>query len=82
MSEGYSGADMTNLCKEASMGPIRSIPFSQLEVYSKEEVRHVTVEDFKQALEDVIPSVSQKDLKVYLDWDSTYGSASRSTSKS
>lgn len=77
LADGYSGADMTNLCKEASMGPIRSIPFSQLESFSKDEVRHVTVEDFRQALQDVRPSVSQKDLKVYLDWDLTYGSASR-----
>ncbi|XP_011880007.1 PREDICTED: fidgetin-like protein 1 [Vollenhovia emeryi] len=73
-SAGYSGADMTNLCKEASMGPIRSIPFSQLEDIRMEEVRHITNADFEQALINVRPSVSQSDLKIYIEWDRTYGS--------
>lgn len=76
LSDGYSGADMTNLCKEASMGPIRSIPFDQLEEISKDDVRKVTFQDFKDALEAVRPSVSPKDLSVYIEWDRTYGTAS------
>ncbi|XP_001602630.2 fidgetin-like protein 1 [Nasonia vitripennis] len=76
LADGYSGADMTNLCKEASMGPIRSIPFDQLEGISKEDVRKVTFHDFKEALATIRPSVSQKDLAVYIDWDRTYGTAS------
>ncbi|XP_034948937.1 fidgetin-like protein 1, partial [Chelonus insularis] len=74
MSENYSGADMTNLCKEASMGPIRSISFEQLENIRKEDVRCVTAEDFENALCLVRPSVSQEDLGVYVQWDATYGS--------
>lgn len=73
-SEGYSGADMTNLCKEASMEPIRSIPFSQLEDIKMEEVRHITRYDFEEALINVRPSVSQSDLNIYIMWDRTYGS--------
>lgn len=73
-SAGYSGADMTNLCKEASMEPIRSIPFSQLEDISMEEVRHITRRDFEEALINVRPSVSQSDLNIYIEWDRTYGS--------
>lgn len=73
-SVGYSGADMTNLCKEASMEPIRSIPFSRLENIKMEEVRHITSCDFDNALINVRPSVSQSDLNVYIDWDRTYGS--------
>ncbi|KYQ56851.1 Fidgetin-like protein 1 [Trachymyrmex zeteki] len=73
-SVGYSGADMTNLCKEASMEPIRSISFSQLEDIRMEEVRHITNSDFEQALINVRPSVSQSDLKIYIEWDRIYGS--------
>lgn len=72
-SKGYSGADMSNLCKEASMGPIRSIPFNQLENIRKEDVRQVTVDDFKEALVHVRPSVSESSLTTYVEWDATYG---------
>lgn len=73
LTNGYSGADMTNLCKEASMGPIRSIPFSQLENINAEQVPQVTMKDFQNAIACVRPSVSQADLAVYLDWNKTYG---------
>jgi len=73
-SAGYSGADMTNLCKEASMEPIRSIPFSQFENIKMEDVRHITSQDFDEALINVRPSVSQSDLNIYIEWDRTYGS--------
>ncbi|KAG7202403.1 hypothetical protein KM043_018719 [Ampulex compressa] len=73
-SEGYSGADMTNLCKEASMGPIRSIPLDQLEFIKTEEVRQVTIGDFSDGLINVRPSVSQSDLSLYVKWDKVYGS--------
>jgi SpoVK/Ycf46/Vps4 family AAA+-type ATPase len=73
-SAGYSGADMTNLCKEASMEPIRSIPFSQLENIKMEDVRQITSHDFDEALINVRPSVSQSDLNIYIEWDRTYGS--------
>ncbi|KOC60888.1 Fidgetin-like protein 1 [Habropoda laboriosa] len=72
-SQGYSGADMSNLCKEASMGPIRSIPFSQLEDIRKEDVRQVTLDDFKEALIHMRPSVSESSLTAYAEWDAIYG---------
>lgn len=73
LSEGYSGADMTNLCKEASMGPIRSIPFDELQNIQQDDVRGVTADDFKNALSYVRSSVSQSDLTTYVAWDRTYG---------
>lgn len=74
LADGFSGADMTNLCKEASMGPLRSVPINQIENIRSEDIRKITIHDFKKALTFVRPSVSQADLTVYLDWDKTYGS--------
>ena len=39
MISGYSGADMANLCREAALGPIRSIAFDEIETISAEQVR-------------------------------------------
>lgn len=40
------------------------------------QVRPITVEDFKSALQRVRASVSNKDLDAYIKWDKTYGMGS------
>ncbi|RUS72904.1 hypothetical protein EGW08_019324, partial [Elysia chlorotica] len=73
-TEGYSGADMTNLCREAALGPIRSIPFEKMETITPDQVRPIQLSDFEQALLQVRASVSDKDLELYAQWNQTYGS--------
>ncbi|KAK7093508.1 hypothetical protein V1264_007245 [Littorina saxatilis] len=73
-TEGYSGADMANLCREAALGPIRSIPFEQMEFIRPDQVPPITMQDFESALPQVRPSVSDKDLDVYITWNNTFGS--------
>ncbi|KAL1138035.1 hypothetical protein AAG570_009730 [Ranatra chinensis] len=74
LTDGYSGADMKNLCQEACLGPIRSIAASQMFQISADSVRPVNIEDFKSALRRVRSSVSTKDLEIYKMWDQQYGS--------
>ena len=38
-TQGYSGADMANLCREAAYGPIRSLPMDQIINVRQEDVR-------------------------------------------
>ena len=76
-SGGYSGADMSELCKESAMGPIRSLDYSKIEQIEVENVRSINIEDFSDALKNVKASVSQKDISMYLDWNATFGSGSR-----
>ncbi|XP_042332224.1 fidgetin-like protein 1 isoform X2 [Sceloporus undulatus] len=72
-SEGFSGADMTQLCREASLGPIRSLQSVDITTVKPEQVRSIAFEDFNSALKTVRPSVSSKDLELYDSWNQTFG---------
>ncbi|KAL9922994.1 fidgetin [Glossina fuscipes fuscipes] len=76
LAEGYSGADMDSLCREASMQPLRSIPPESIMTFNMENLRCVDINDFYSALKKIRPSVSQQDLQQYLDWNKIYGSSS------
>ncbi|TPP67161.1 Fidgetin protein 1 [Fasciola gigantica] len=73
-SDGYSGADMASLCREAAMGPIRSLTLEAIQNISPDEVRPVELEDFRAAFGQVRASVSTGDLEHYLKWNKQYGS--------
>lgn len=70
-TKGYSGADLRNLCAEAALNPIRDV--IDITKLVKEKLRATNISDFKFALKQVKPTVSQKDLKQYLDWNKNYG---------
>ncbi|TWW78114.1 Fidgetin-like protein 1 [Takifugu flavidus] len=72
-TQGFSGADMTQLCREAALGPIRSIQFSDITTITAEQVRPILYSDFLEALNTVRPSVSSKDLELYDEWNKTFG---------
>ncbi|XP_076831432.1 fidgetin-like protein 1 [Brachyhypopomus gauderio] len=72
-TDGFSGADMTQLCREAALGPIRSIQLSDIATITPEQVRPILYHDFQEALKTVRPSVSPKDLQLYEEWNKTFG---------
>lgn len=51
LSDGYSGADMKNLCSEASLGPIRSIDMSMIHCIQSAEVLYFFIHNFRVILE-------------------------------
>ncbi|CAH1437790.1 unnamed protein product [Lactuca virosa] len=81
LTDGYSGSDMTNLVKDASMGPIREVLKLGAEITNlkMEDMRSVTLKDFKDALKEVRPSVSRNELRIYEEWNNQFGSLSTST---
>ncbi|KAI8913426.1 P-loop containing nucleoside triphosphate hydrolase protein [Gorgonomyces haynaldii] len=77
--DGYSGADITNICRDASMMSmrkrIRGLTPDQIKQLSKEELEvPATMEDFELARSKIQSSVSKEDLKKYDDWMREFGS--------
>ncbi|KAK4795068.1 hypothetical protein SAY86_013062 [Trapa natans] len=76
LTDGYSGSDMKNLVKDASMGPLREALRQGIEItrLKKEDMRAVILQDFKMALQEVRPSVSFNELGTYEEWNRQFGS--------
>ncbi|XP_040206531.1 katanin p60 ATPase-containing subunit A1 isoform X1 [Rana temporaria] len=77
--EGYSGADITNVCRDASLMAMRR----RIEGLLPEEIRNLskddmhmptTMEDFEAALKKVSKSVSAPDIEKYEKWIAEFGS--------
>ncbi|XP_068198805.1 katanin p60 ATPase-containing subunit A1 [Antennarius striatus] len=77
--EGYSGADITNVCRDASLMAMRR----RIEGLTPEEIRNIsrdemhmptTMDDFESALKKVSKSVSAADLEKYEKWIEEFGS--------
>jgi SpoVK/Ycf46/Vps4 family AAA+-type ATPase len=71
-TEGYSGSDTANLCKDAALVPLRDNP--NLIEADAADIRPVTLKDFEYSLTQIRASVSAKDLDSYNEWNLQYGS--------
>ncbi|GMT28279.1 hypothetical protein PFISCL1PPCAC_19576 [Pristionchus fissidentatus] len=76
--EGFSGADMTNVCREASMMGLRRLTDAldavQIAALANQKVDlPVTRDDLLSAIRRTSPSVSQKDVDKYGMWMKEFG---------
>lgn len=74
--EGYSGSDISTLCREVSMLPLRELDTSKLMADSnieEEEVRAINMDDFTKSIKEIKPSASKLDLREYEKWKNKYG---------
>lgn len=69
--DGYSGSDLAALCKEAAMAGIRNM---QPDMLGRQEAPPITKADFDAALTVIRPSVSQRSLEFYEQWNKEHGS--------
>ncbi|GBM37436.1 Katanin p60 ATPase-containing subunit A-like 1 [Araneus ventricosus] len=77
--EGYSGADITNVCRDASMMAMRrkiaGLTPEEIRNLPKEELElPVSPEDFREAIKKINKSVSKEDLEKYDKWMAEFGS--------
>uniref|UniRef100_A0A2M4BIM6 Katanin p60 ATPase-containing subunit A1 n=1 Tax=Anopheles marajoara TaxID=58244 RepID=A0A2M4BIM6_9DIPT len=78
--DGYSGADITNVCRDASMMSMRrkiaGLKPEQIRQLAKEELDlPVSKQDFKEAIAKCNKSVSKDDLAKYQQWMKEFGSS-------
>ncbi|KAL5273729.1 KATNA1 family protein [Megaselia abdita] len=78
--EGYSGADITNVCRDASMMSMRrkiaGLRPEQIRQLATEEVDlPVSTQDFSEAVKKCNKSVSKQDLEKYEKWMQEFGSS-------
>lgn len=87
-TDGYSGADVANVCRDAAMMSVRrameaarargltgSDMHRELVANQAELSSAVSNNDFLHAINKVNPSVGQSDLRRYDDWKAEYGAA-------
>ncbi len=74
-SEGYSGRDISYVCREVIMLPIRELDMSGLLENSNKDVkvRDINLNDFKKALKKIKPMTTKSDLKRYHSWKDEFG---------
>ena len=84
LTKGYSGADISNVCREAALMPLRrellANKGANLENLVKSQdfrakIRApITMADFEKAISNISKSVSQKDLEEYDRWTKEFSS--------
>lgn len=72
LTDGYSGSDMFNLSREATLEPLREI--EDINTFQAGDMRNIELRDFINAMKQIRKSVSIDDLDGYLKWNSDFGS--------
>ncbi len=67
LTNGFSGSDLANLCREAAFGPIRELG-SRVMTALASDVRPLQFIDFKSALQNIRPSVTEESLVEFERW--------------
>jgi len=72
-TDGYSGADISNVCREASLMPFRKLlaEHKDIEEIAKREAQidvPLTMKEFTQAVKNISKSVSSEFLVKYEKW--------------
>ncbi|CAH1262385.1 SPAST [Branchiostoma lanceolatum] len=75
-TDGYSGSDLTNLAKDAALGPIRELDPAQVKSMPADKIRNIKYSDFVDSLKRIRRSVPQNSLSSFEQWNRDYGDMS------
>jgi len=80
VTDGYSGADLANVCREAAMMPMRRIllegkhSVTEIAEMQNKFTIPLTMRDFEDAIKNTSKSVSKDQLESYANWMKEFGS--------
>lgn len=80
LTEGYSGADIANVCREASLMQMRRKLLSnpgnlEFIIQNEEELKApISHKDLEDSIKNISKSVSKKDLEEYEKWTNEFKS--------
>ncbi|CAM9150344.1 unnamed protein product [Phaeothamnion confervicola] len=67
-TEGFSCSDLTQVCKEAAMQPLRQLG-PRIRTARANEIRQISAADFAVAIGTVLPTVSAETVRSYDEWE-------------
>lgn len=72
-TEGYSGSDLSVLCTDAALEPIRELGRNVANVRAQ-QIRPISLQDFRSRMRSIRPSVDSAQLRELEEWNQTFGS--------
>ncbi|KAG7254061.1 hypothetical protein CRUP_028447 [Coryphaenoides rupestris] len=72
-TEGFSGLEVAQLCQEAVLGSLQGLAGAELSTLHAGQMRHVSDQDFDNVFCKFQPSISQKELDMYTEWNKMFG---------
>eukprot|EP00919_Chromeraceae_sp_WS-2016_P059603 GHVR01141619.1.p1 GENE.GHVR01141619.1~~GHVR01141619.1.p1 ORF type:complete len:423 (-),score=81.07 GHVR01141619.1:471-1739(-) len=74
-TKDYSASDLTALCREAALGPVRELDLDKVEQMSEECIPRISNTHLEKAMGVVRPSASQELVRQLYEWNTKYGCA-------
>jgi spastin len=71
-TDGYSASDLTALCREAALGPVRELG-AAIKSVRADRIRPMRLQDFREALAVIRPSLSREHLRAFEEFTRDYG---------
>jgi len=71
-TDGYSASDLTALCREAALGPVRELGAAIASVRA-DRIRGIRLADFSDALQVIRPSLGRDQLKAFEEFTREFG---------
>lgn len=76
LTEGYSGSDITALCKDAALEPIRELNVDEVKNMDPLKIRNITITDFNSSLKRIRKSIPPQSLIAMDKWSQQYADIS------